>query len=239
MPKEINLKDLPPNMQDELLNVRAIRKVKEAQQKFARQGEDWVSAIQQASLDNNVPIWQVAATIERENRNWNPTLRSSDPRSSAQGLGQMVKGTAQHLGVNPIDPIQSIHGVAKYLSELRQQLKTDDFKELTKAYVLGPGGYRQYNQTGEAKGSEQIPSVEKFLATSDLTGGDSRAMTPANPRTSQHMVSPFQEQGVQLLNQQITPSRQNKMQVNEPQSGQQLTWNEPDLDQLPELEVVI
>lgn len=236
MARDINLKDLPPNMRDELLNTRALRKVREAQEKYGVQGDAWVNAIRDASGQNGLQPWQTAATIERESR-WNPMAKARG--STATGLGQIVRDTAHHLGVDPTNPIESIYGVARYLKEVKNQIKSDDFKEITKAYVLGAGGYNQYQRTGQARGAEQIPSVEKFLATSDLVDPISSqpSMTPVNPQqTSRNILNPFQNQGTSITRKQMTPAKQNKIAVNTPTKNTEIEWELPNL---PDIEVLI
>jgi soluble lytic murein transglycosylase-like protein len=62
--------------------------------------------------------------------------------AGAIGLGQLMPGTAQGLGVNPRDPRQNLHGAAKYL-----RMQWDTFRDWTMAlaaYNAGPGAVRRY-----------------------------------------------------------------------------------------------
>lgn len=72
--------------------------------------------------------------------NWNPNAKSS---AGALGLGQLMPGTAQALGVDPKDPESNLRGAAKYLA---QQIATFESLELAlAAYNAGPGNVRKYN----------------------------------------------------------------------------------------------
>lgn len=69
----------------------------------------------------------------------------SDARSpvGAQGLGQLMPGTAAMLGVqNPFDPIQNLEGTAIYLS--RQLRRFGSSSLALAAYNAGPGAVQKY-----------------------------------------------------------------------------------------------
>jgi hypothetical protein len=71
---------------------------------------------------------------------WNTRARSS---AGAEGLVQLMPATAQGLGVsNPYDPVQSLTGGARYLS---QQLKRfGSYDKALAAYNAGPGNVERY-----------------------------------------------------------------------------------------------
>src|SRR5438445_11854205 len=91
-----------------------------------------------ASDQYNIPRDLFAALINQES-GFNP--RAVSP-AGAQGLGQLMPGTAANLGVkNPFDPSQNLDGAARYFS---QQLKTFGNPEnALAAYNAGPGAVQK------------------------------------------------------------------------------------------------
>ena len=62
--------------------------------------------------------------------------------AGAQGLMQIMPGTADGLGVDPLDPPQAVDGAARYL---RQQLdRFGDVRLALAAYNAGPGAVEQH-----------------------------------------------------------------------------------------------
>ncbi len=90
---------------------------------------------QKHRLDPNLMVALVAAE----------SAFRSDARSpvGAQGLGQLMPGTAAMLGVrNPLDPIQNLEGTAIYLS--RQLRRFGSSSLALAAYNAGPGAVSRY-----------------------------------------------------------------------------------------------
>jgi soluble lytic murein transglycosylase-like protein len=114
-------------------------------------------AIQAAASRNGVDPALLKGLIRAES-NFNP--RAGSP-AGAQGLTQLMPGTARGLGVSdPYDPIQSIEGGAKYLRQQLDRFGGDAQKALA-AYNAGPGAVQKYG--GVPPYSETQAYVKRVL----------------------------------------------------------------------------
>ncbi len=86
-------------------------------------------------------------------------------RSGAQGLMQLMPGTAAELGVtDPFDPEQSINGGARYLARMIDEF--GDLRRSVAAYNAGPGNVRKYH--GVPPFEETRIYVPRVLALYDV-----------------------------------------------------------------------
>ena len=71
---------------------------------------------------------------------WNPNAVSP---AGAQGLGQLMPGTAADLGVSdPFDPAQNLDGAARYMRQMYDRF--GDWGLSLQAFNAGPGNVEKY-----------------------------------------------------------------------------------------------
>ena len=121
--------------------VRSVTAVKSpaSSASFNEASIDIPGIVEKAARDNNVDPLLVHSLIQVES-NYNPYAVSS---KGAQGLMQLMPGTARGLGVSDsFDPRQNIEAGVRYLKYL-QDLYKDDRLALA-AYNAGPGAVQKY-----------------------------------------------------------------------------------------------
>lgn len=116
------------------------------------------SVVESAALRAGLDPALFAALVEAES-GYNPKAVSS---AGAQGLAQLMPGTARSLGVrDPFDPEQNADGGARYLAQMLKEFGGDERLALA-AYNAGPGAVRRHG--GVPPFAETQRYVERVLA---------------------------------------------------------------------------
>lgn len=97
----------------------------------------------------------IQAIIDTESSG-NPNARSE---VGAVGLMQLMPGTANDLGVDPLDPVKNIEGGTRYYNQMRK--KFPDMKTAIASYNWGPGNMAKAVAKVESKG--QKPTWQNIL----------------------------------------------------------------------------
>lgn len=105
-----------------------------------------------ASRRYGVPAALLSA-VARQESGYNPAAVS---HAGAQGLMQLMPGTAKRLGVtNPLDPAQSVDGAARMLRDLTQRFGSTELA--LAAYNAGPGAVLKY------QGVPPYPETQRYV----------------------------------------------------------------------------
>lgn len=100
---------------------------------------DFIPHAREAARRYGIPEDLFLRLVQQES-GWNPRARS---HKGATGLAQLMPGTAAKLGVNPHDPVQNLHGGARYLRMMYNQF--GNWRLALAAYNAGPGAVQKYN----------------------------------------------------------------------------------------------
>ncbi|PWC89842.1 hypothetical protein TSH100_04180 [Azospirillum sp. TSH100] len=132
-----------------------------------------VDTIRSEARAQGVPE-EVALAVAKIESNFRQTradgsLLRSD--AGAQGVMQLMPGTAQWLGVDASDTRDNVRGGIKYLAMLGRQFG-GDWTMAAAAYNAGPTRVQQYMKGDRALPAETVTYIERFGATVKTVGTD-------------------------------------------------------------------
>lgn len=123
-----------------------------------------LATLQKLSEKNGVPLEMILGVINQESGG-NPNAKSP---VGAQGLMQLMPGTAKELGVkNAMDPNQNVAGGVKYLGQMLKKFDGDKMLALA-AYNAGPGAVKKHQ--GIPPFSETRSYVNKIMSNMEANG---------------------------------------------------------------------
>lgn len=148
---------------------------------------------QKASDAFHVPVGLLKA-VARAESNFDPMAES---HAGAQGIMQLMPGTAKALGVtNAFDPVQNIMGGAKYLSQQLERYGGDTVLALA-AYNAGPGNVAKYNGVPPFEETRNYITKVMGYAGESITVGDAAVSALASVPDSEGVLG---NGGLGLLN---------------------------------------
>jgi soluble lytic murein transglycosylase-like protein len=131
-------------------------------------GTPFGAEITAAAQRNGIDPALLAGLIKQES-GFNPNARSA---AGAQGLTQLMPGTASGLGVSdPLDPAQAIEGGAKYLKQQLDRFGGDPARALA-AYNAGPGAVQRFG------GVPPYAETQNYVRTVQANAASFRSSTP-------------------------------------------------------------
>ncbi len=110
----------------------------------------------QAAEWAGIPVDVFMNMIGAEN-NWQTSGTST---AGAQGIAQLMPGTAASLGVDPNDPTAALAGAARYVQQNLQYFH-GDIRKAVAAYNAGPGGVDRAVRAGGANWEAFLPAETK------------------------------------------------------------------------------
>lgn len=162
---------------------------------FTQGGNAFDHLFQAAGQQFQVPPSLLKAVAWAES-GFNPQAVS---RAGAQGIMQLMPGTARSLGVtDPFNPVQNIFGAARYLRSLLDRFQ-GDIRLALAAYNAGPGAVQRYGGIPPYKETREY--VDRVLAFVQNTG--------VNPAANQAGAAPPQFYINEAILQAATPIQRN------------------------------
>lgn len=127
--------------------------------------EEYISIVQSCAEKYDVPANLILSVMKVESGFKNGSTSSA----GAQGLMQLMPGTAKSLGVTDVmDPAQNIEGGTKYLRKMLDMFGGDVRLALA-AYNTGPGNVKKHGSTFEGQTAGVQGYVNKVLGYAGMS----------------------------------------------------------------------
>ena len=119
------------------------------------------SVVQDAATEYDIPPAILAGLLDQESA-YRPDVIDgiTDSKAGAQGIAQFMPKTAQQMGINPLNPVEAIHGAAKYLRHLMDRYGYS-LDTAIYAYNAGPGTISKYGIGATEENANYYPGVMK------------------------------------------------------------------------------
>jgi len=128
--------------------------------------DQYVATIEQSSATNAIPASLLSALLYHESRFETDAVS----QAGAEGIAQFMPATAAGMGIDPMDPIQSIQGAAQLLGNYTRQFGS--YADALAAYDAGPGAVEQYGGVPPyAETQAYVPSVLSLAGLSAEAAG--------------------------------------------------------------------
>jgi cell wall-associated NlpC family hydrolase len=126
----------------------------------------YVQTIEHAAASNGIPASLLSALLYHESR-FEPSVVSP---AGAEGIAQFMPSTAAGMGVNPLDPTQSISGAAQLLGSYTRQFGS--YSDALAAYDAGASAVERYGGVPPyAETQAYVPAVLSLAGLSEQGQG--------------------------------------------------------------------
>jgi soluble lytic murein transglycosylase-like protein len=120
--------------------------------------------VAKAAEQYDIPPAILAGLLEQESGYLPEVIKGKRlSRSGAIGIAQFLPGTAEQMGVDPVNPESAIPGAAKYLRHLMDNYGFD-LRTAIYAYNAGPGTVQRYGVGATEENAKYYPGIIKRAA---------------------------------------------------------------------------
>lgn len=120
-------------------------------------------------------------------------------KAGAQGVSQFIPATAKRYGVDVTDPASSIHGQARYMSDLLKMFDGDNKKALA-GYNAGEGNIKKAVKKFGNDWLQNLHLITSPVHAAETRGYVSKVMAKAGIKSAEKPTSTIQENSANNLN---------------------------------------